>query len=851
MNCTNGRGGVSNGPGAAAARLNYTAGMEPSPSPAAPRITVFLPCHTLDDFPAWLDEAEADDVLAAWTSGWHPALVAASGRPPRWSSVDLPPPDDGPLLGIVPAAFDARFAAQFDALAAAGSCWVRGIRGARPIEAAACAELGEPAERPRGQSWAEDFAALGLAVLLTELLARRMRSAADLDSTGFAAAVVTAARAAVAGDEAGCREALRECFTWLEGVRDRFYPVEAWLLDLVLVADSTLAAVAAELASPVPAGIVAPARLLPQLAAAHPAAVAAVRRRVAEGSLSCCGGRLDDGPLDGLAPEEILASFTAGRRAWLDHVGHAPTVFAERGGCSSALLPQLLDGLGYSGAVWGRFDGGPLPDPRSGRIRWEGAGGACVEAVARPPLDARTATGLLALPERLGDAMDHDHVAAVSFAHHAGTASHWHGLLRRAGSWTTALGAFVTPDELFRRTAGAGTFVAFGPEAFQRPPAGDGEMADPLGGSVATTLVSALRLEAAAGAATRLLAPAERSAVAVPAASAPRHRIRWWSRRPPAEALVLDDGRIRVQVHPETGGILSLRRPVDRSNRISQRLAWRGDDRAGTMRADAIERGPTASGVEGLVSRGRLLDDSGAEVGRFVQGVSLAAGLPAVILDVEISLAAPPRGRPFENHVACRFAWHENEDVEIRRSIHLQSVATARERFTAPHFIEVADAGSSRGPRPDPLAILPGGLPWHWLSSPHVLDTLLVAGDVRAATRRLAVGIGIERPWDAALGLTAGMARPPTVALPPTVRLEIPDAPREPGGGLRAIVGIVESAGRAGEVRIEWAADVAAAQACDFEGRPRDGVDVAIDGRATVVFLRPYEWLRLALEFRR
>jgi hypothetical protein len=122
--------------------------MEPSPSPAAPRITVFLPCHTLDDFPAWLDEAEADDVLAAWTSGWHPALVAASGRPPRWSSVDLPPPDDGPLLGIVPAAFDARFAAQFDALAAAGSCWVRGIRGARPIEAAG-AVLGRGFRGPR------------------------------------------------------------------------------------------------------------------------------------------------------------------------------------------------------------------------------------------------------------------------------------------------------------------------------------------------------------------------------------------------------------------------------------------------------------------------------------------------------------------------------------------------------------------------------------------------------------------------------------------------------------------------------------------------------------------------------
>jgi len=29
------------------------------------RITVFLPCHTLHDFPTWLDESEADALLSA------------------------------------------------------------------------------------------------------------------------------------------------------------------------------------------------------------------------------------------------------------------------------------------------------------------------------------------------------------------------------------------------------------------------------------------------------------------------------------------------------------------------------------------------------------------------------------------------------------------------------------------------------------------------------------------------------------------------------------------------------------------------------------------------------------------
>ena len=90
------------------------------------RIVVFLPCHTLDDFPTWLEEADADDVLAAWTAAWDPRVIAAIGRPPEWASVDLRPPADEPVLGIVPAAFDERFAAQADAACTSTGRWVRG-----------------------------------------------------------------------------------------------------------------------------------------------------------------------------------------------------------------------------------------------------------------------------------------------------------------------------------------------------------------------------------------------------------------------------------------------------------------------------------------------------------------------------------------------------------------------------------------------------------------------------------------------------------------------------------------------------------------------------------------------------
>jgi hypothetical protein len=827
------------------------------------RIVVFLPCHTLDDFPPWLEEHEADDVLAAWTAVWEPRLLAAVGRAPEWASVDLRPPDDEPILGVVPAALDQRFAAQADAICSAGSRWVRDVRGAAAVAAAVAQAAGsEPAAG--AVPLADDFRALGMAVLLVEVLARRMRSTAGLETTEFAATVVAAARAAVAGHDDEARERLRECFGFLSATRSRYYSVDVWLVDLVLLADTTLGRpLIAELTAPTPLGIVATGQLVERLAAEHPASLARLRERCAAGTASACGGRDADELLALATPEQVLASFERGRAAWERHVGCVPRTFARVAGGGSAVLPAVLAGFGYAGAVWPLFDGTPLPDPGDSRIRWAGAGEACIDGVARPPIDVRSARAILALPEALSNAMDHDHVAVVTCARYAGTASPWHAVLQRIGSWTDALGTFVTPDELFQRTAGRGTRVDFEADAFPVPAPADA--GDPLAGPVADAAAEARRIVTAAAGLRPLLPPGGAAAAASagvrPAAARPAGR--WpWSRNSDRAELVLDNGQIRLQAHPRTGGLLSLRRPADRGNRLSQQLAPRTtrpaatvgavwdsvEDRAehGRMQADAVARVKTAAGDDCIESRGRLLAADGRGLGGFVQRMTLVPGLPLAVFDLEVRLDHPLSGPLFEAHVACRFAWHENEDVEILRSLHTQAVVTERTRFTAPHFIALR--GSGRGADTDDVAILTGGLPWHIRSSSHVLDTILLGGGATTATRRIAVGIGLERPWDEALHLLAAAA-PAAMATPATVRLAPVAIGPDEAGGLRAVVDLIEAAGRAGPVRVEWAREPRAARGCDFAGRPRDDVTVAIEGRSTVVSLRRHEWLRLHLEF--
>jgi hypothetical protein len=823
------------------------------------RTTVFLPCHTLDDFPTWLDEAEADDLLAAWTAAWHPALIAAVGGVPDWAAVDLPVAD-GPLLGIVPRSWDDRFEAQCGSGDTAGSVFVRGVGGVDEIASAAIAALGMPPASPLpGGDLVADFQALGLAALIALLLARRMRSSADLDDEAFRSAAVTAATAAVAGREEAAREALRECFEFLAATRGRYYPVDSWVIDLVLLGGGTAAdGLAASLDSPGPLGVVATGAALDRLARERPEAIRVLREAVVSERVAACGGRDADGSLDLLAPEDVVASFDRGRRAWREHVGVEPRTFARLAGGLTHLLPQILAARGFRAVIWPAFDGSAVPDIGGGVARWESSG-AAVDVIASRPLDAGSARTILSLHETLGDAMDHDHAVVLAFAHVAGRASRWHGLLRSIGGWSNLIGTFSTPDRVVGLVPAVIHASSFEPDAF--PPTMPAAVADPVSDAVRDATTAANRIVAAAAPLTPVRAGPRAEPVPAPASARRPWRERLFGGRRD-EPLSIDNGLIRVELNAATGGVLAVRRRVGDPNRLSQQLSirttaaapavgepWVAEEDRQTlarMAADATGRETDEHGRPRLVSRGRLLaaDDVAA---RFVQRVWLVPGMPLAVIDVEVDVERPVEGGLWENHVAVRFAWNENDHVELRRSVHTQSVATERTRFTAPHFVEIASEDDRRGG--EPVIVLTGGLPWQLLSSPHVLDT--VAGPaVGRVARRVAVGLGLERPWQAAIALLHGEADvAAAAAAPPHVRITVGECVGEAGRPTAARVGLLESAGIAGPVTIDWGRRLERAVAVDDAGAARAGEDVAIDGTRTVVSLARHQWLQLDLGF--
>lgn len=836
-------------------------------------VSVFLPSHSIDDFPTWLEESEANALLEAWSAAWHPAVIAAAGSRPTHASVDIPPPSDA-SVGIVPPFCDDRFAAQ--ASSDDTGLWVRHVEGVEAATLALAAALGisedvakdhaRAANLPGGKH-AETFSALGVATLLAELLACRMRTSADLSSTGFDHAVVAAAEAAVAGDDGAMDERLTEAFSCLDASRARYYPVDSWVIDLVLAAPATTGAMVVDaLASPVPAALLASGRTIRTLAARSPDAVSSIRAAIESGRVEACGGRDDERALDLLSLEALEESLQAGRAAWQAALGSMPTCHAAIAGGASAMLPQVLASLGCTSCIWSLFDGTPLPDPGGSRIRWE-SGGTGIEAIARPPLDASRSSTVLRLADTLGDAIDHDHTAVIQFASYAGTLSRWHRLLRVIASRCTLLGRFVTPSTLVEQSQGTGITASFEPDAFVPSSPPDGGPDEPVNaaaeivrGECKQMITSLDAIETLVGRRSTTLAS---TGLTRPMAASAKTG--WLARlagqRPNDDVRALDNGFVRVVAHPRTGGVLSLRRPSDRGNRMSQQLAlrttapiegsaWSSPEERGVwtrMEADGIDReGGLAHGA--LVSRGRLVDAHGKEAGKFRQRMTLVPAMPLAMLDIDITLARPVDGPLYEAHVASRFAWHENEDVEIYRSLHLQAIATERTRFTAPHFIEIVPALARSGPGSGGVAILTGGLPWHVRSSEHVLDCVLAGRGASSVSVRLAVGVGVERPWDAAVAVAAGSVPRGALAVPSNVRLAV--SPKGvTGDRLGTIaVSLVESAGRAGDVRIDWGRRIARAVAVDLQGRPLPDVHVAVDGSATVVFLHRYQWLHLILE---
>jgi alpha-mannosidase len=439
-------------------------------------LSVLIPCHNLDDFPTQLQGADAEGLLAAWSALWHPALIAAVGKAPGWRRAEFPSDSLFGKLLVVPPVVEKSFSGDLVAKAKnEGGLVIRGLTRRDEIVAALLAAIADGATSqatPIDAELVADFLALGTCYLYSELLVRRMRYVSTLDDGRIQEHLVAAAMAAVAGNRDEARRGIELCCNVLVESRGRFYPADTSLVDLTLVAATTMGpSLRREISRGQPLNLLISGELLAEMAAREPESLAMLRAalEIENPKISICGGEWREVELPLLPLESILAGLRRGLAVYQQHLGRQPAIFARRRYGLTPALPGILRGLGFRGAVHCTLDEGKFPQSDSTKTRWEGVDGAEIDAIGRVPLEAQQPGSFVQLAERIGHAMDHDHVATVCFAHWPSTTSPFYDDLRRITAIAPVFGKFVALDDYFAGTDQSGMYSRFTHDEYRAP----------------------------------------------------------------------------------------------------------------------------------------------------------------------------------------------------------------------------------------------------------------------------------------------------------------------------------------------------------------------------------------------
>lgn len=416
-------------------------------------LIILLPCHSLEDFPTHHEGDDAQGLLANWSALWHPAFLASSEAIPAWYRADDPPEEVANRLIVVPGVAQSEIPTGFAQRAKeSGACFIRNKLDREEIVQTALQSLDGGAAAVT-EDIAMDFLALGYCYLQVELLTRQMRYSSNLDEIHFQNQVIAGAKAAVEGNEELAKEKLAACFDVLAEERDHYYPVDAFAVDLTMLAPTTIGPSLREmLQSGSAANLLLSGELLEEIAKNEPDTLSAIKQALDAGRLGVIGGEYAEQRLPLLSVEAIFANLKKGLTIYEQLLGKRPTIFGRRRFGLTPMLPQILSQLGFEGALHATLEDGVFPEGSQVKVRWEGSDGSGIDAIARSPLDASKPETYLGLAVKMGETMDMDHVAAICLAHWPGRVSPWYRDLQRINSYCSALGKFVTIEDFFRET---------------------------------------------------------------------------------------------------------------------------------------------------------------------------------------------------------------------------------------------------------------------------------------------------------------------------------------------------------------------------------------------------------------
>ncbi len=424
------------------------------PDPPAPPVVAFRLVSLIPDDgrepPATVSDRDASAAWAAASIPWHPALLALADDLPRFEDVALPTdPEAGEVRLVAPGHLD-RLPSEYRGRAEAAGVPV--IEASDDRLATVRAILDRSPEPAPGLALddpiALDYLALGSAHWWLRDLTLAMGHVDTLSRPSLAREILAGARAWRGGDPTAATNRLRAGFELLTQARERFYPLEGYLIDLCLLDPaSPPGSVAAGLAPRSPVTLLAPAAAV---AAIEPDQAAALREAIAEGWADVIGGAFAEVDEPFLPWSSLAWQFRRGSEVYRAHLDdrNVETLARRRFGLYPQ-LPQIARRFGLRYAAFVALDSGRFPlVPESKRL-WASPDGTTLESLTRMPVAADRPAEGAKFPWRLAKSMKDDQVATFPMAHWPSPVAPWYVDLRRTFAYSPVFSRWVTVNDYF------------------------------------------------------------------------------------------------------------------------------------------------------------------------------------------------------------------------------------------------------------------------------------------------------------------------------------------------------------------------------------------------------------------
>ena len=427
--------------------------------------------------PRQVSDELAQAVWCAVSSLWHPALLSCASELPRIEPIESPSPPGQSEIRIVAGGLWDQLPSGYRALAEDSSSVLleSGTDRAHLIaEIRGRLGAGDAADLVESEGMvnvANDFLAFGTVRWMLRDLTTAMGHSDSIDYESLVREILAGAHAWRIGDWSSAVNRLRSAFENLTQARERYYPVDAYLIDLCLIdAAMEQGVLAGPLERPIAVSFVLSAQAIENQALHDPQRVAALRQAINDGWADVAGGTYAEAE-DLLLPlESILWQFRRGGEVYRLHLDERSVeTYARRRFGLHTRVPQIAKRFGFRYALHMGFDAGKFPIPGETKRLWESPDGGSLESLLRPPIAADRFTQGWLLPWRIALTMRNDHVGAIPFVHWPQPVSPWFLDLRRTGSYSPVLGRWTTLNDFFHLTDRPYESLRPEPDLYQTP----------------------------------------------------------------------------------------------------------------------------------------------------------------------------------------------------------------------------------------------------------------------------------------------------------------------------------------------------------------------------------------------